>query len=137
MPESCLDILLFPLSSIFWFSFIYSAPLHKTFWFLLILTPFSNSKANISGTINSTDGSIGGWNIKNSSIYVKSTDGLKQTSLNSDSQKIEFKLTRPASAESDESSSFLNISNSNLSPYIELGWMTTAFEEIAIESSEI
>lgn len=83
------------------------------------------SKANISGTINSTDGSIGGWNIKNSSIYVKSTDGLKQTSLNSDSQKIEFKLTRPASAESDESSSFLNISNSNLSPYIELGWMTT------------
>ena len=83
------------------------------------------SKANISGTINSTDGSIGGWNIKNSSIYVKSTDGLKQTSLNSDSQKIEFKLTRPASAESDESSSFLNISNSDLSPYIELGWMTT------------
>jgi hypothetical protein len=86
------------------------------------------SKANISGTINSTDGSIGGWNIKNSSIYVKSTDGLKQTSLNSDSQKIEFKLTRPASAESDESSSFLNISNSNLSPYIELGWMTTDFD---------
>lgn len=86
------------------------------------------SKANISGTINSTDGSIGGWKIKNSSIYVKSTDGLKQTSLNSDSQKIEFKLTRPASAESDESSSFLNISNSNLSPYIELGWMTTDFD---------
>ena len=86
------------------------------------------SKANISGVINSTDGSIGGWNIKNSSIYVKSTDGLKQTSLNSDSQKIEFKLTRPASAESDESSSFLNISNSNLSPYIELGWMTTDFD---------
>lgn len=86
------------------------------------------SKANISGTINSTDGSIGGWNIKNSSIYVKSTDGLKQTSLNSDSQKIEFKLTRPASAESDESSSFLNISNFNLSPYIELGWMTTDFD---------
>lgn len=86
------------------------------------------SDANISGIINSTDGSIGGWNIKNSSIYVKSTDGLKQTSLNSDSQKIEFKLTRPASAESDESSSFLNISNSNLSPYIELGWMTTDFD---------
>lgn len=86
------------------------------------------SKANISGTINSTDGSIGGWNIKNSSIYVKSTDGLKQTSLNSDSQKIEFKLTRPASAESDESSSFLNISNSNLSPYIELGWMTKDYD---------
>lgn len=86
------------------------------------------SKANISGVINSTDGSIGGWNIKNSSIYVKSTDGLKQTSLNSDSQKIEFKLTRPASTESDESSSFLNISNSNLSPYIELGWMTTDFD---------
>ena len=86
------------------------------------------SKANISGTINSTDGSIGGWNIKNSSIYVKSTDGLKQTSLNSDSQKIEFKLTRSASTESDESSSFLNISNSNLSPYIELGWMTTDFD---------
>lgn len=85
-------------------------------------------KANISGTINSTDGSIGGWNIKNSSIYVKSTDGLKQTSLNSDSQKIEFKLTRPASAESDESSSFLNISNSNLSPYIELGWMTKDYD---------
>lgn len=84
------------------------------------------SKANISGTINSTDGSIGGWNIKNSSIYVKSTDGLKQTSLNSDSQKIEFKLTRPASAESDGSSSFLNISNSNLSPYIELGWRMTS-----------
>lgn len=84
------------------------------------------SKANISGTINSTDGSIGGWKIKNSSIYVKSTDGLKQTSLNSDSQKIEFKLTRPASAESDGSSSFLNISNSNLSPYIELGWMMTS-----------
>lgn len=71
------------------------------------------SKANISGIINSTSGSIGGWKIKNSSIYVKSTDGLKQTSLNSDSQKIEFKLTRPASAESDGSSSFLNISNSN------------------------
>lgn len=87
-----------------------------------------SSKANISGIINSTDGSIGGWNIKNSSIYVKSTDGLKQTSLNSDSQKIEFKLTNPASAESDESSSFLNISNSNLSPYIELGWMTTDFD---------
>lgn len=86
------------------------------------------SNANISGIINSTDGSIGGWNIKNSSIYVKSTDGLKQTSLNSDSQKIEFKLTNPASAESDESSSFLNISNSNLSPYIELGWMTTDFD---------
>ena len=86
------------------------------------------SKANISGTINSTDGSIGGWKIKNSSIYVKSTDGLKQTSLNSDSQKIEFKLTRPASAESDESSSFLNISNSNLSPYIELGWMTKDYD---------
>lgn len=86
------------------------------------------SKANISGVINSTDGSIGGWKIENSSIYVKSTDGLKQTSLNSDSQKIEFKLTRPASAESDESSSFLNISNSNLSPYIELGWMTTDFD---------
>lgn len=84
------------------------------------------SKANISGTINSTDGSIGGWKIKNSSIYVKSTDGLKQTSLNSDSQKIEFKLTRPASAESDGSSSFLNISNSNLSPYIELGWRMTS-----------
>lgn len=83
------------------------------------------SNATISGIINSTDGSIGGWKIKNSSIYVKSTDGLKQTSLNSDSQKIEFKLTNPASAESDESSSFLNISNSNLSPYIELGWMTT------------
>ena len=86
------------------------------------------SKANISGVINSTNGSIGGWNIKNSSIYVKSTDGLKQTSLNSDSQKIEFKLTRPASAESDESSSFLNISNSNLSPYIELGWMTKDYD---------
>lgn len=86
------------------------------------------SDANISGIINSTDGSIGGWNIKNSSIYVKSTDGLKQTSLNSDSQKIEFKLTRPASAESDESSSFLNISNSNLSPYIELGWMTKDYD---------
>ena len=84
------------------------------------------SKANISGTINSTNGSIGGWKIKNSSIYVKSTDGLKQTSLNSDSQKIEFKLTRPASAESDGSSSFLNISNSNLSPYIELGWRMTS-----------
>lgn len=83
------------------------------------------SKANISGVINSTDGSIGGWKIENSSIYSKSTDGLKQTSLNSDSQKIEFKLTRSASTESDESSSFLNISNSNLSPYIELGWMTT------------
>lgn len=87
-----------------------------------------SSKANISGIINSTDGSIGGWNIKNSSIYVKSTDGLKQTSLNSDSQKIEFKLTNPASAESDESSSFLNISNSNLSPYIELGWMTKDYD---------
>lgn len=86
------------------------------------------SKANISGTINSTDGSIGGWKIENSSIYVRSTDGLKQTSLNSDSQKIEFKLTRPASAESDESSSFLNISNSNLSPYIELGWMTKDYD---------
>lgn len=86
------------------------------------------SKANISGVINSTDGSIGGWKIENSSIYAKSTDGLKQTSLNSDSQKIEFKLTRPATAESDESSSFLNISNSNLSPYIELGWMTTDFD---------
>lgn len=86
------------------------------------------SKANISGTINSTDGSIGGWKIENSSIYVRSTDGLKQTSLNSDSQKIEFKLTNPASTESDESSSFLNISNSNLSPYIELGWMTTDFD---------
>ena len=84
------------------------------------------SKANISGIINSTSGSIGGWKIKNSSIYVKSTDGLKQTSLNSDSQKIEFKLTRPASAESDGSSSFLNISNSNLSPYIELGWRMTS-----------
>ena len=83
------------------------------------------SNANISGIINSTDGSIGGWKIENSSIYSKSTDGLKQTSLNSDSQKIEFKLTRSASTESDESSSFLNISNSNLSPYIELGWMTT------------
>lgn len=83
------------------------------------------SDANISGIINSTDGSIGGWKIENSSIYSKSTDGLKQTSLNSDSQKIEFKLTRSASTESDESSSFLNISNSNLSPYIELGWMTT------------
>lgn len=83
------------------------------------------SNANISGVINSTDGSIGGWKIENSSIYSKSTDGLKQTSLNSDSQKIEFKLTRSASTESDESSSFLNISNSNLSPYIELGWMTT------------
>lgn len=86
------------------------------------------SKANISGTINSTDGSIGGWKIENSSIYVRSIDGLKQTSLNSDSQKIEFKLTKPASTESDESSSFLNISNSNLSPYIELGWMTTDFD---------
>lgn len=86
------------------------------------------SKANISGVINSTDGSIGGWKIENSSIYVRSTDGLKQTSLNSDSQKIEFKLTKPASTESDESSSFLNISNSNLSPYIELGWMTTDFD---------
>ena len=86
------------------------------------------SKANISGTINSTDGNIGGWKIENSSIYVRSTDGLKQTSLNSDSQKIEFKLTKPASTESDESSSFLNISNSNLSPYIELGWMTTDFD---------
>lgn len=86
------------------------------------------SKANISGTINSTDGSIGGWKIENSSIYVRSTDGLKQTSLNSDSQKIEFKLTRPASAESDESSSFLNISNSNLSPYIELGWITKDYD---------
>ena len=86
------------------------------------------SKANISGVINSTDGSIGGWKIENSSIYVRSTDGLKQTSLNSDSQKIEFKLTNPASTESDESSSFLNISNSNLSPYIELGWMTTDFD---------
>lgn len=86
------------------------------------------SKANISGIVNSTEGSIGGWKIKNSSIYVKSTDGLKQTSLNSDSQKIEFKLTRPASAESDESSSFLNISNSNLSPYIELGWMTKDYD---------
>ena len=84
------------------------------------------SKANISGIVNSTEGSIGGWKIKNSSIYVKSTDGLKQTSLNSDSQKIEFKLTRPASAESDGSSSFLNISNSNLSPYIELGWRMTS-----------
>lgn len=86
------------------------------------------SDANISGVINSTDGSIGGWMIENSSIYVRSTDGLKQTSLNSDSQKIEFKLTKPASTESDESSSFLNISNSNLSPYIELGWMTTDFD---------
>lgn len=86
------------------------------------------SKANISGVINSTDGSIGGWKIENSSIYVRSIDGLKQTSLNSDSQKIEFKLTKPASTESDESSSFLNISNSNLSPYIELGWMTTDFD---------
>lgn len=86
------------------------------------------SKANISGTINSTDGSIGGWKIENSSIYVRSIDGLKQTSLNSDSQKIEFKLTKPASTESDESSSFLNISNSNLSPYIELEWMTTDFD---------
>lgn len=86
------------------------------------------SDANISGIINSTDGSIGGWKIENSSIYVRSTDGLKQTSLNSDSQKIEFKLTKPASTESDESSSFLNISNSNLSPYIELGWMTTDFD---------
>lgn len=86
------------------------------------------SDANISGVINSTDGSIGGWKIENSSIYVRSTDGLKQTSLNSDSQKIEFKLTKPASTESDESSSFLNISNSNLSPYIELGWMTTDFD---------
>lgn len=82
------------------------------------------SNATISGIINSTDGSIGGWKIENSSIYARSTDGLKQTSLNSDSQKIEFKLTKPASTESDESSSFLNISNSNLSPYIELGWMT-------------
>lgn len=86
------------------------------------------SDADISGVINSTDGSIGGWKIENSSIYVRSTDGLKQTSLNSDSQKIEFKLTKPASTESDESSSFLNISNSNLSPYIELGWMTTDFD---------
>ena len=86
------------------------------------------SDVNISGVINSTDGSIGGWKIENSSIYVRSTDGLKQTSLNSDSQKIEFKLIKPASTESDESSSFLNISNSNLSPYIELGWMTTDFD---------
>ena len=86
------------------------------------------SNANISGIINSTDGSIGGWKIENSSIYSKSTDGLKQTSLNSDSQKIEFKLTRSASTESDESSSFLNISNSNLSPYIELGWMTKDYD---------
>lgn len=86
------------------------------------------SNANISGIINSTDGSIGGWKIENSSIYSKSTNGLKQTSLNSDSQKIEFKLTKSASTESDESSSFLNISNSNLSPYIELGWMTTDFD---------
>ena len=83
------------------------------------------SDANISGIINSTDGSIGGWKIEKNKIYSKSTDGLKQTSLNSDSQKIEFKLTRSASTESDESSSFLNISNSDLSPYIELGWMTT------------
>lgn len=86
------------------------------------------SDVDISGIINSTDGSIGGWKIENSSIYVRSTDGLKQTSLNSDSQKIEFKLTNPVSTESDESSSFLNISNSNLSPYIELGWMTTDFD---------
>lgn len=83
------------------------------------------SDADISGIINSTDGSIGGWKIEKNKIYSKSTDGLKQTSLNSDSQKIEFKLTRSASTESDESSSFLNISNSDLSPYIELGWMTT------------